>query len=88
MEEDDVLNSIGEMGDVDLRLPQDLLETILQVLSEGGYDVARLYIDKFDDSSDKNEIQRILATCQQCNLTPDFAAEVFRRLNKDELGIS
>jgi hypothetical protein len=66
---------------------EDFLEEVLRVLSEGGYDVARIYINEKAGPEKRDGLFRILAMCQECNLTPDFAAEVFRNINKEDLGL-
>jgi hypothetical protein len=66
---------------------EDLLEAVLRILSEGGYDVARIYINENVGPEKRDGLFRILSMCQECNLTPDFAAEVFRSINKENLGL-
>jgi hypothetical protein len=73
----------GVAGVLDLtnrQLNELVLEEVEKLLISEGYDVAKMYINKSAGSEVRNSLQRIIATCQNCNISPVITAEILKSL--------
>lgn len=71
--------------DLDLtnrQLNELVMEEVEKLLLSEGYDVAKVYINEAAGPEERNSLQRIIATCQNCNISPVITAEILKSLQR------
>ena len=68
------------LGLANKQLNEIVLEEVEKLLLSEGYDVAKMYIDRAAGPEERNSLRRIIATCQNCNISPVITAEILKSL--------
>ena len=77
---DKLSNVIKDIGTTNINIDEDLLEKVINSLDDEGYQGAMLYVAQHAASMQRDELFRILTTCQ-INKTPSsMAVDIIKNL--------
>ena len=83
---DKLSNVIKDIGTTNINIDEDLLEKVINSLDDEGYQGAMLYVAQHAASMQRDELFRILTTCQ-INKTPSsMAVDIIKNLIRTQGG--
>ena len=83
---DKLSNVIKDIGTTNINIDEDLLEKVINSLDDEGYQGAMLYVAQHTASMQRDELFRILTTCQ-INKTPSsMAVDIIKNLIRTQGG--
>lgn len=83
---DKLSNVIKDIGTTNINIDEDILKNVINSLDDEGYQGAMLYVAQHTASMQRDELFRILTTCQ-INKTPSsMAVDIIKNLIKTQDG--
>ncbi len=78
--------AIEEIGAAKVRMRENIIKDVRNVLAEKGYDAALVYAEQTMAEDENVELVRVLAICRKYGLSPEIAAQVLDKLCMIETG--
>jgi hypothetical protein len=86
VQDEKAAKAIKEIGATGIRINDQTLQTVGDILLAEGYQEAMLHVAQHTASMERDELHRVLAIFRQYRLLPEAAADLIRNLNEIESG--
>jgi hypothetical protein len=84
--DDEAARAIEKIGATGIRINDQTLQTVGEILLANGYQGAMLHVAQHTASMERDELHRVLAIFRQYKLSPEVAADLINNLNEIESG--
>jgi hypothetical protein len=84
--DDEAARAIEKIGATGIRINDQILQTVREILLANGYQRAMLHVAQHTASMERDELHRVLAIFRQYKLSPEVAADLINNLNEIESG--